>query len=214
MQKKIYILAIFFFMILTFNYYAQNERVIHSQTPTNEPTFEILIDDHPIGLNVEILSIEVKGKLKDISIANIEFLYHTGNADFILVNKKIEILMGYHNQNDTIFEGTTVEHDFEQKPGEPEIITVAAEGYTQKSNDQTPTINLQKGVNIVSYKFKIKENMKITSEILMSGTNAVKLGNKIEITGFGENYDGIYRVVSIKHRLKGANWETKLGMKK
>ena len=213
MQKKC-ILTIFIFVILTFNFYTQNVRMIQNQTRNEKATFEILIDDHTLGPNVKILSIEVKGKLKDISIADIKFLYHSSNPDFVLVNKKIAILLGYQNQNDTIFKGNIVQHDIEQKPVGPVIMTIEAEGQTQESNNPNPAINLQKGANIISYKFKIKENIKMNAEILITGTNSVKLGNKIEMKGFGVSFDGIYKVVSIKHKLKAGNWKTRLGMNK
>lgn len=213
MKNKLFLIAIII-LTTTISLTAQSERLIPGGTPSDAATHEILIDDHPLGPNVEIISLEVKGNMKDIPVAEVKFLYHGGDSDFVLVNKKIEIFAGYQSQNESIFTGTTKQHEIKQKPGEPEIMTVEAEGNIPRSNDPTPVLSLQKGATIFAYEFRIKEDNKTTGEVLISGNNQVELGSNIEMMGFGGRFDGQYKVVIIKHIIKEGNWETKLGIKK
>gem|GEM_PF-2852627 len=201
-------------LIFTKSVSPQGEKIIPGQTAKEFPTFEIIIDDHPAGPNVEIVSIEVKGKSKDVSIAEVEFIYHGGDADFLLVNKKISILMGYHNNNELVFEGTTNKHIIEGESGKPEIMKVEAEGSVPKSSDPRTAISLNKGGSIIEYELEVKRDMKTTCGLLIGGTSNVKIGNKAELTGLGGAFDGIFKVTKIEHKLKKNYWRTVLTVRK
>jgi len=111
-----------------------NERRIPTAQPSGLNTAAVLIEGQELNREFKLLLIEIVRVFNRIAYARLE--YHDGSAadqDFKLSNKDefkpgkaIEILSGYHSENESIFKGVIISHSVRVKGGKGSHLVIEA----------------------------------------------------------------------------------------
>lgn len=192
--------------------------VIHNECPAQEKpipniveiSYEVLIDDKPIEGKYEIVSIDVEIKPKK-TFAEIKILLKNNKIDFSALGRNISIMLGYQNEMEKVFMGKIVEQKIKQFSTEPLMMKIECEGMSLKNKlFKSPVIVLEQGANVIGFEFELSAGFKFEGELLINGIAQSLIGNKVELKGFGNQFDGEVRITKVKHAVKEGKWTTKI----
>ena len=107
-----------------------NERTIPAPQNPDIITFTIKVDGHAIPDQYQILSIAVSKEVNRIPLARIDLVdgdassgnFPASNEDLFIPGKDIEILLGYHSEEKTVFKGMTVRQSIRIREGNARLI--------------------------------------------------------------------------------------------
>ncbi len=88
-------------------------------------TFSILSDGKVISTRVKVVSISVQKELNKIPVAKLILIdgdtaiqdFKTSNEDYFIPGKNIEIKLGYHSEESTVFKGVVTQHNLRVRSG-------------------------------------------------------------------------------------------------
>ncbi len=91
---------------------------IETTQSTDLVTFTILIEGVELSSTYQVKSISVEKEVNRIPFAQLVFIdgeaaaqeFTLSDEDFLIPGKKIEIKMGYHNEDETVFKGIVIKH--------------------------------------------------------------------------------------------------------
>ncbi len=100
--------------------------------PTDLVTFELLVNGEPLPQTVEVFSVDIWKELNRISRAKIVILdgdpaeerFKVSEEDWFVPGNEIEILAGYHSDNQSVFSGMVTTHSIKVRPNGGNRLTV------------------------------------------------------------------------------------------
>lgn len=95
-----------------------NSRTIETVNSPDLVTFQILIDGEELSSSYQVKNIAVEKELNRVPFAQIVLLdgepsdqdFALSNEELLIPGKEVEILAGYHNEEDTVFKGVVIKH--------------------------------------------------------------------------------------------------------
>jgi Rhs element Vgr protein len=117
-----------------------SDRVLPTSQSTDLPTFTIFSEGRELPGTVNIISIAVNKTINRIPTARITFKdgdaakedFPLSNGDALLPGKEIEITAGYHNDNETIFQGVVVKHSIRVGSNRNTYLTIECKDKTYR----------------------------------------------------------------------------------
>lgn len=99
---------------------------------TSVVTFAIFVDGQELPGNIVVSSIIVEREVNRIPSASLVFFdgsaveqnFDISNQDLLIPGKVVEIQVGYHSENETIFKGIIVKHGIKAQSGIPSVISI------------------------------------------------------------------------------------------
>ena len=117
-----------------------NERVIPTPAPSDLPTVTILSNGTEISAEYNIVSITVTRTINKVAAAQITLLdgdvaaedFEASNTDDFTPGREIEILAGYHTNENTLFKGIIIQHGIKVRKNKPSLLVVDCKDPTVK----------------------------------------------------------------------------------
>jgi len=191
-----------------------NAALIPNLSPTEQVTFNILVDGNPLDNNFEIFSFFVKQKENEPQFAGIEFHFYGDLTKLTILNRKVEIRLGYQNINETVFLGETKKYNMHERAGVGvlPVFSVDCGGeagikLTQSKAD-APEIELLRGASILESELSKNNFGEVEGRIRIMGINSLKPGSVIGLEGFNTDFNGIYKISELMHEFGENNWFT------
>ncbi len=109
-----------------------NERIIPTSRPSDLPTFKILSDETQLSGEYHVMSLVVSKSVNRIPFATIlikdgdpsaeDFLL--SNLEFFAPGKSIDIQVGYHNDEESVFKGIVIKHSIKAKNNKSPLLII------------------------------------------------------------------------------------------
>ncbi len=101
------------------------QRVINTARSADLVTTKILVNGEELSRTIQVLSLVVEKEINRIPTARLVIMdgdpaiqdFSVSNQDLFLPGKEIEIMAGYHSEEETIFKGIVVKHNLKIRPG-------------------------------------------------------------------------------------------------
>jgi len=153
------------------------DRQIPTSAPSDRPSFKVFSEGSQMSETYQVLSVVVTKQVNRISSAQITFKdgdpaqedFPISNSDDFIPGKQIEILAGYHSDEETIFKGIVVKNSVKARKDSPSVFQV-------ECRDENVKLTVGRKSK---YFYESKD-----SEIIEEIASAIDLDKEIEATTF------------------------------
>jgi len=153
------------------------DRQIPTSAPSDRPSFKVFSEGSQMSETYQVLSVVVTKQVNRISSAQITFKdgdpaqedFPISNSDDFIPGKQIEILAGYHSDEETIFKGIVVKNSVKARKDTPSVFQV-------ECRDENVKLTVGRKSK---YFYESKD-----SEIIEEIASAIDLDKEIEATTF------------------------------
>jgi len=191
---------------------------------TDLVSFDIRIQGTQISSTIEVNSIHVVQNEDGNASAELTILLNNDITDGLgsqyddfKVDNGLEILLGYHGQNKSVFKGkiTTQSIGIDEELG----CVLNVECYESNPRKDIPTtsvasLKLTFGVDLIDVVLNQyetdSENVEIIGSALFQGSSKVVPGNTVELSGFTNAFNGNQLVVRVEHLVSEGQWTTEI----
>jgi hypothetical protein len=209
-------LGLFLFIILlisTIVVKAQETKELPSNLPSpDQATFAISVDDVPLGDNFEIIGFIIEDYVNGSKFAQIEFHFNGDIDKLRILNREIQITLGYHFTHDLVFKGESIMYSLREIPHLPPLFTMeCADEATQnrpKPIGDAPAIALTRASNILESDLSINAFKEVHGMVRIAGTNSVVPGDMISLEGFTPDINGTHKISKLIHEFRENKWHT------
>ena len=218
------LLVILFILIMGSNRACSNSCSDQKQIPVSPKTeianWNILIDGKSIDSDIDLVSILVIHELNQPSYAEVTIQFKdklppVGKAYTEVINKKIEIIIGYDFNLQTIFKGIIISQRISQSLDDPYLFIVQCENNQKpvsSSTTSSPMYTLQYGTNVLDFELSINSDKKIEGFVSTFGLYEPLIGNIIQLDGFMAGFNKLVRIYLVEHHLDSSGWTTTLNI--
>ena len=143
----------------------------------------------------------------------------TDNEIFI-PGTKIDIYLGYNNNNEKIFTGSISKQAVQAKSGNASLLKIICgkKNKPLKKIDTAtpPSLQVEYGADIMEIELALNEKYKLSvltkynGYIVFQGSTLAKENSMLSVKGFGTRFDGNLFISGIEHRISDGNWLTKV----
>ena len=143
----------------------------------------------------------------------------TDNEIFI-PGTKIDIYLGYNNNNEKIFTGSISKQAVQAKSGNASLLKIICgkKNKPLKKIDTAtpPSLQVEYGVDIMEIelalndKYKSSLLAKYSGYIVFQGSTLAKENSMLSVKGFGKEFDGNLFISGVEHKISDGNWLTKV----
>lgn len=186
------------------------------------PTFEIRVDGKEISSAIEITTVSITEFPNEGSNAHISFIdgapggnpFPIANSDAFDLGKSIEIKLGYDSVNKTCFTGVISSQTikFDALSGQISMITCQSKA-TEQPTSTSSVLTLTYGDNVDNFSLTRQvdastNKAKEFGQLIIPGTNILKSGDLVTLSGFGQKFNGDFITRNIYQLLENGAWHT------
>lgn len=184
-------------------------------------TFQININGEPLSDSVQVDSLKVALHTDQESIVSIMFK-ESSLSDLkvpisIKNHCKLEVLLGYDGNNNSVFVGTVKAVELRINAQEGQLFVVNALSDIQYKDDDDSVLTLNYGENLLKFdgiahvdEDQVNGRYPAELDINTQGTSQVLPENTVTLNGCTGLFDGNYEVLSVAHSVENGNWITEL----
>lgn len=182
----------------------------------DQATFEILVDKVHLGENFEIIGFRIEDDDKESKFARIEFHFHGDINKLRVLNREIQIKMGYHFNHELVFSGETRNYTIRETPHLPPLFTIECADETTQNLPQRvnagPVLTLTRASNILESDLNINSFKEVHGIIRIAGTSSIFPGDMISLEGFTPDINGNHKISKLIHEFRENSWHTIIGI--
>ena len=202
---------------------------------TDQISHSILTDGKEISAAIEVISIHIKQKINSADHAEIVIVdghkakktFAVSSSNTFTPGSHIEIKLGYHNENESIFKGLIAKQVIVIEDHMGSYLKVICEGKDLNINDPSrsggsfditspPILEVQNGATIDDLEIELDAKhessvlKKYRGTILFQGSAQAKINSMIQVKGLGDRFDGDFYISGVDHDVRAGQWFTEV----
>lgn len=191
---------------------------------TDLVSFDIQIQGTQIAATLEVHSIYVA--LDEDETASAEFTILLRNdlddlssnrMDDFSVGSEVQIKLGYHSLNETVFKGKITTQSFGNTDEMGYVLTVECydnNPYDTKPKSSSTELSLTLGVDVIDVVLNQYETeldaISTIGSVLFQGSSLIHPGQQVELNGFMKAFEGEQVVKRVEHLVSEGQWTTEI----
>jgi phage protein D len=191
---------------------------------TDLVSYSLLIQGTEIDGSLEVYSIYAALEEDETASAEVTILLRndmnilsSSGLDDFSVGSEVEVKLGYHSKNETVFKGKITTQSFGNSEALGFILTVECYDSNASNNPQnsaSTALCLTLGedvIDVVLNQYEAESDAISTiGSVLFQGSSVIQPGHKVELKGFMKAFEGEQIVKRVEHLVSEGQWTTEI----